>query len=121
MAISGKFPKKSQLAVMSAVGLLAVGLAATTLAPTYGLNEDPGLSVTIPCVTRSVNAGITGGNWRSQTVCQAGEFAMSAGGFCSAAGNMVGVSTTANTTDRNVWLWCTGSGTAYWYAMCCDA
>jgi hypothetical protein len=29
------------------------------------------------------------------------------------------VSTTTGTADRQVWLWCTASGQAYWYAMCC--
>ena len=115
-----KINAKKRRLFTSLIGVLAAGLAITSLAPTYGLNEDPNYTVTIPCVTRSVNAGITGGSWQMKTVCQAGEVAMSAGGFCSAAGSMVGASTTNGTQDRNAWLWCTASGTAYWYAMCCQ-
>ena len=55
----------------------------------------------------------------SQAVCEANELAVSAGGFCSQAGQMVGVSTTSGTVDRNVWLQCTQKGPAVWYAMCC--
>ena len=29
----------------------------------------------------------------------------------------VGASTTVNTADRQVWLWCTQPGNAYWYRM----
>ena len=71
------------------------------------------------CVTRSVNSTYTGTTWLSKTVCNAGEIAVSAGGFCSAAGDMKGVSTTSGTVDRLVWLWCNSTGQAYWYAVCC--
>ena len=71
------------------------------------------------CVTRSLSDTYTGTTWSSRTVCNAGEVAISAGGFCSNAGEMKGVSTTTGTADRLVWLWCSASGQAYWYAMCC--
>jgi hypothetical protein len=72
------------------------------------------------CVTRSVSATFTGTSFMQQTVCNAGEFALSAGGFCSAAGDRKGVSTTAGTTDRLVWLQCNQTGSALWYAVCCQ-
>ncbi|MFO7181163.1 MAG: hypothetical protein DIU78_020855 [Pseudomonadota bacterium] len=72
------------------------------------------------CVTRSVSSTYTGTTWLQKTVCNAGEIAVSAGGFCSAAGDMKGVSTTSGTTDRLVWLWCNQPGQAYWYAVCCQ-
>jgi len=71
------------------------------------------------CITRTVFTAYSGATWLSQTVCSAGEIAVSAGGFCSASGHMVGVSTTSGTSDRLVWLWCSSAGNAYWYAMCC--
>lgn len=71
------------------------------------------------CVTRSLSSTYTGSTWLSKTICNAGEVAVSAGGFCNGAGNMKGVSTTTGTADRLVWLWCSQTGTAYWYAMCC--
>lgn len=72
------------------------------------------------CVTRSVSGTYTGTTWLSQTVCAAGEIAVSANGFCSAAGDMKGVSTTSGSADRLVWLWCNQPGAAYWYAVCCQ-
>lgn len=71
------------------------------------------------CVTRTVSANYSGTTWMSQNVCNVGEIAASAGGFCSAAGDMKGVSTTSGTADRQVWLWCNQPGAAIWYAMCC--
>lgn len=104
---------------LSAMGLLTAGLAVTTLAPTYGLNPD--LTVTIPpCITRRVNATITGGGWQAATVCNADEYAMSVGGLCPSGGSMVGAVTSHNVIDRQAWLHCTTSGSAWWYAMCCD-
>jgi hypothetical protein len=110
---------KTSLVMASIIGVLALALATTALAPTGTINPGSPTTATMTCVTRSVSASITGGNWRPQTVCNAGEVAMSAGGFCYSAGNMVGSSTTSGTIDRTTWLWCTGSGSAYWYAMCC--
>jgi hypothetical protein len=72
------------------------------------------------CVTRIVNTTYTGTTWMAQTVCSAGEIAVSANGFCSAAGDLKGVSTTSGTADRLVWLWCNQTGNAYWYAVCCQ-
>ena len=72
------------------------------------------------CVTRTYFGAYSGTSWLAQTVCNAGEIAVSANGFCSAAGDMKGVSTTSGTTDRLVWLWCGQAGNAYWYAMCCQ-
>ena len=72
------------------------------------------------CVTRSLSATYSGTTWMAQTVCAAGEIAVSGNGFCSAAGDMKGVSTTSGTTDRLVWLWCGQTGQAYWYAVCCQ-
>lgn len=71
------------------------------------------------CVTRSLSDTYTGTTWLSRNVCNVGEVAVSAMGFCSNAGNMKGVSTTTGTADRQVWLWCSATGQAYWYAMCC--
>lgn len=71
------------------------------------------------CVTRRVFAAYSGTTWMSQTVCNSGEIAVSAGGFCTSAGHMIGVSTTVSTADRLVWLHCSNNGNAYWYAMCC--
>jgi hypothetical protein len=71
------------------------------------------------CTTRTVSATYSGTTWMSQNVCQTGEFALAAGGFCSAAGDRKGVSTTAGVVDRQVWLWCNQSGNAIWYAVCC--
>jgi hypothetical protein len=76
------------------------------------------------CITRTVSATYNSTSWVPQTVCASGEFAVSAAGFCgngtsATAGSLVGVSTTANTKDRQVWLWCTKPGAAIWYAMCC--
>jgi len=113
-----KTQNKNALVIASIIGALAVGLAATALAPTGNLNPG-GTTSTMTCVTRSVADTIGAGYWVQKTVCGAGEVAMSAGGFCYGAGNMVGASTTSGTIDRSTWLWCTGSGTAYWYAMCC--
>jgi hypothetical protein len=109
------------------VGFLAVGLALTTMAPTFGLFDTSGGSTApipdiegkMPCATRQTSGPITGGFWRQKTICNVGEVAMSAGGYCSGAGQMVGVSTTAGVLDRTSWLWCTGNGNAYWYAVCC--
>ena len=70
------------------------------------------------CVTRTVNANYAGATWMAQQVCQSNEVAVSANGFCSQAGRMVGASTTSGTADRSVWLWCSQSGPAVWYAMC---
>ncbi len=72
------------------------------------------------CVTRTYSGTYTGTTWQSQTVCSAGEFALSAGGFCSTAGDRKGASTTTGTTDRLVWLWCNQTGPAIWYAVCCQ-
>jgi hypothetical protein len=71
------------------------------------------------CTTRTVDATFSGTTWMAQTVCHDGEFVFALGGFCKEAGEMKGVSTTNNTVDRQVWLWCTQSGRAVWYAMCC--
>lgn len=91
--------------------------AAFVVAPfAMSSNADAALN---SCVTRSLLSNYTGATWLSKTVCSAGEIAVSAGGFCSAAGNMKGVSTTTGTTDQLVWLWCSSAGQAYWYAMCC--
>ena len=73
------------------------------------------------CVTRTVNANYAGATWMAQQVCQGNEVAVSANGFCSRAGRMVGASTTSGTADRSVWLWCSQSGPAVWYAMCCQS
>jgi hypothetical protein len=56
----------------------------------------------------------------AQQVCQGNEVAVSGNGFCSQAGQMVGASTTSGRVDRNVWLWCSQSGRAIWYGMCCQ-
>jgi hypothetical protein len=71
------------------------------------------------CVTRTVSATFSGTSFVPQTVCAVGEIAVSAGGFCTAAGDMKGASTTSGTTDRLVWLQCNQSGSAIWYGMCC--
>ena len=71
------------------------------------------------CVTRSLSDTYSGTTWLSRNVCNVGEVAVSAMGFCSNAGTMKGVSTTSGTADRQVWLWCSATGQAYWYAMCC--
>ncbi len=99
--------KLFRLGFMIIVALAA--LTATGKAATIGIS----------CVTRSVQSNYSGSNWMSQTVCQQNEVAISAGGFCSQAGNMKGASTTTGTADRLVWLWCSQNGAAYWYAMCC--
>jgi hypothetical protein len=94
------------------VGVFAVG--ATVVAPRAAHAS------LHACVTRSVNATYSGTTWMSQTVCNSGEIAASAGGFCATAGDMKGASTTSGGTDRLVWLWCNQSGNAYWYAVCCQ-
>jgi hypothetical protein len=78
------------------------------------------------CVTRTVSGNYqTGSTWMPQTVCQANEIAISAGGFCSTGGTptgarMIGVSTTSGSTDGQVWLWCSQTTQAIWYGMCCS-
>lgn len=95
---------------------------AITIAILVGMTAAPSVSRADvnSCVTRTVSANYSGTTWMSQTVCNVGEFALSAGGFCSAAGDRKGVSTTAGTADRQVWLWCNQSGAAIWYALCCQ-
>jgi hypothetical protein len=105
------------------VGCLALLLGLSTLAPidgTTGGSVPPGTgNVPYSCVTRTVSTSIQGGWWRSQTVCNSDELAISAGGYCSTAGDMVGASTTAGSLSRSAWLWCTQNGNAIWYATCC--
>lgn len=93
-------------------------VAAVTIAAPLAMSSNADAALN-SCVTRSLNATYTGTTWQSKTVCNAGEIAVSAGGFCATAGDMKGVSTTTGTTDRLVWLWCSQGGNAYWYAMCC--
>jgi hypothetical protein len=104
-----RFPKVV-LAALLAVGILVPAMAS----PAHAVSA---------CVTRTVFATYTKPatkpQWVPKTVCNSGEIAVSAGGFCYSAGSMVGASTTSGTTDRQVWLWCTSTGSAYWYAMCC--
>ena len=95
--------------------VLSAALAAAPLLAPIQAHANPHA-----CVTRSLFATYSGSTWLAQTVCAANEVAVSAGGFCSAAGDMRGVSTTSGTSDRLVWLWCNQSGGAYWYAMCCQ-
>lgn len=95
--------------------VLSAALAAAPLLAPVQAHANPHA-----CVTRSLFATYSGSTWLAQTVCAANEVAVSAGGFCSAAGDMRGVSTTSGTSDRLVWLWCNQSGGAYWYAMCCQ-
>jgi hypothetical protein len=105
------------------VGGLALLMGLSTLAPldgTTGGSVPSGFgNVPYSCVTRVVNASIVSGNWRSQAVCNSDEVAISAGGYCSTAGNMVGASTTNGGLGRYAWLWCTQNGNAAWYATCC--
>jgi hypothetical protein len=101
---------------------LALLMGLSTLAPldgTTGGSVPSGGNVPYNCTTRTVNASIVGGNWRSQAVCNSDEIALAAGGYCSTAGNMVGASTTSGALGRWGWLWCTGNGNAVWYATCC--
>jgi hypothetical protein len=78
------------------LGALVGATIATVLAP---------LSVHArTCVTRMVDANFSGNTWMAQTVCGAGEFLFAPGGFCKGAGEMKGLSTTAGTVDRQVWL-----------------
>lgn len=72
------------------------------------------------CTTRTVNDNFTGSAWLAKQVCKDKEVAVSAGGFCSKAGQMVGVSTTNGAQDGKVWLQCTQPGAAVWYGMCCE-
>lgn len=73
------------------------------------------------CVTRTVNDKFAGTTWLAKQVCKDNELAVSAGGFCSKAGQMVGASTTNQPIpDGRVWLQCTQPGDAVWYAMCCQ-
>ena len=104
---------------MSKSRIRTLFIAAVTVAAPFAMpsNADAALN---SCVTRSVNAAYSGTTWLQKTVCNAGEIAVSAGGFCATAGDMKGVSTTTGTTDRLVWLWCSQGGNAYWYAMCCQ-
>lgn len=100
----------------SSIRKFIVAAVAAAVPVTMSFNAEAALS---NCVTRSLNATYSGTTWLSKTVCNAGEIAVSAGGFCATAGDMKGVSTTTGTTDRLVWLWCSQGGNAYWYAMCC--
>jgi len=72
------------------------------------------------CITRKVEANFSGGIWMDKQVCQANEVAVSGGGFCSKAGQMIGASTTQGTVDGKVWLQCTAPGPAVWYGVCCQ-
>lgn len=72
------------------------------------------------CVTRTVDANYSGTSWMAQNVCKENEVAISGNGFCKAAGAMVGASTTKDTLDRQVWLWCAKAGAAVWYGTCCQ-
>jgi hypothetical protein len=72
------------------------------------------------CVTRSVSGAISAGSWQSNTTCNAGEKAISAGGTCSTAGFMIGAATTSGSFDQTTWLWCSANGTAVWYGVCCQ-
>jgi hypothetical protein len=91
---------------------------ATLLAAVAGLT---GTSTSYAaCITRTIGGTYKGTSWVAEKVCAQGEYAVSAGGFCKGNGvSMKGVSTTAGTTDRQVWLWCSQDGPAVWYAMCC--
>ncbi len=73
------------------------------------------------CVTRRVDGHYAGTSWMAKAVCQPNEIAVSGNGFCSGAGKMIGASTTRDTTDQRVWLWCNKPGPAIWYGMCCQA
>jgi hypothetical protein len=72
------------------------------------------------CMTRTVNDNFSGSSWMFKQVCQPNEIAVSAGGFCSKAGQMVGASTTKDNPDGKVWLQCTQPGPAVWYGVCCQ-
>jgi hypothetical protein len=95
----------------------------------YGMcckpQANPDLPAVGSCVTREIAGTYTALpispqlKWMEQTVCQPNEIAVSAGGSCR-AGQMVGVSTTNLSADRNVWLWCGQPGPASWSAMCCQ-
>jgi hypothetical protein len=80
----------------------------------------PAVASLAACTTRNVLGSYSGGTWMARQVCQGGEVAVSAGGFCSGAGRMVGASTTNGGTDGSAWLWCSQAGQAYWYGMCCQ-
>lgn len=109
---------KSLLVVGSLLGALALSGAAPAQAATSG--------VLSKCSTRTVSATYSYSGWKPQNVCAENEVAVSAGGFCSNGGSdsgarMIGVSTTNGTVDRQVWLWCSQTTPAIWYAMCCDS
>lgn len=106
------------------VAALAAGLFTITAgaAPAHAATS----GVLSKCVTRTVSATYSYGGWQPQNVCAANEVAVSAGGFCSpgysdTGARMIGVSTTNGTVDRQVWLWCSQTTAAIWYAMCCDS
>jgi hypothetical protein len=96
-----------------------IALAGLLSAAATIFHSSPAEAALNSCVTRTISGTYSGTTWMQQTVCAVGEIAVSAGGFCSAAGDMKGVSTTSGTSDRLVWLWCNQSGAAIWYAMCC--
>ncbi len=98
--------------------VIAAALAITGMWATESRADEP--KVLTQCTTRTVDGNYSGTTWAMQQVCKENEVAVSAGGFCTQAGAMIGASTTKNQLNREVWLQCSKPGPAIWYASCCQ-